>query len=82
MEPKAICAVPVGPAENFVLEEGTFSENPEYLLFSKLSSEEANPEWIVRSYERIYTDNRDVLDKNYIVIYETDSYIIYKKGQK
>ena len=82
MEPKAICAVPVGPAENFVLEEGTFSENPEYLLFSKLSSEEANPEWIVRSYERIYTENRDVLDKNYIVIYETDSYIIYKKGQK
>lgn len=82
MEPKAICAVPVGLAENFVLEEGTFSEEPGYLLFSKLSAEEANPEWIVRSYDRILTENKEILEKNYIVIYETDEYIIYKKGQK
>lgn len=82
MEPKAICAVPVGLAENFVLEEGLFTEEPEYLLFSKLSEEEANPEWIVRSHDLVYDRNKEILDKNYIVIYETESYIIYRKVQK
>ena len=82
MEPKVICAVPTGLAQNYVLEDGFFDEKPGYLLFSKTPDEKKNPEWIEKSYESIYSENKDVLDKNYIVIYETDSYIIYKKGQK
>lgn len=82
MEPKVICAIPVGLAENFVLEEGTFSEDAKYLLFCKLPEEKVNPEWIVRSYDRILSENKEVLEENYIVIYETESYIIYEKGQK
>lgn len=82
MEPKVICAIPTGLAQNYVLEEGFFDENPGYLLFSKASDDDRNPEWVEQSYESIYSENKDILNKNYIVIYETESYIIYRKGQK
>jgi hypothetical protein len=82
MEPKVICAVPTGLAQNYVLEDGLFDEKPGYLLFSKTPDEKKNPEWIEKSYESIYSENKDVLEKNYIVIYETDDYILYRKGQK
>ena len=81
MEPKAISAIPVGLSENFVLTEGTFSGEPKYLFFSKANPEDTDPGWIVQSYENIYEANREIIDGNYTVIYDTDSYIMYRKGQ-
>ena len=43
MEPKAIMAIPVGLAENFVLTEGTFSSEPGYLFFSKADPAISDP---------------------------------------
>ena len=82
MEPKAIMAIPVGLAENFVLTEGTFSSEPGYLFFSKADPSLSDPAWVVQNYEGIFADNKAEFEKNYIVIYETDDYILYRKGQK
>jgi len=82
MEPKVIAAVPVGLAENFVLTEGTFSSEPGYLFFSKADPEDCDPGWIVQSYRAIYDANKDVIDAEYTVVFENDSYIVYGKGRK
>ena len=82
MEPKAIMAIPVGFAENFVLTEGTFSSEPGYLFFSKADPASSDPAWVVQDYDGIFADNKAEFEKNYIVIYETNDYILYRKGQK
>ncbi|MBR4580409.1 MAG: hypothetical protein IKO32_04165 [Lachnospiraceae bacterium] len=82
MEPKAIMAIPVGFAENFVLTEGTFSSEPGYLFFSKANPIDSDPGWVVQSHDTIFADNRAEFEENYIVIYETKDYILYQKGQK
>ena len=80
MEPKVILAVPAGMGENFVLSDGVFCEEAGYLLFAKTDPTDVNPAWVVHSYYDVLADNKDILDKNYIVIYETDDYIIYQKS--
>ena len=82
MEPKAIMAIPVGLAENFVLTEGTFSSEPGYLFFSKADPAISDPAWVVQNHKEIFAGNKAEFEKNYIVIYETDDYILYRKGQK
>ena len=81
MEPKAILAVPAGMGENFVLSDGVFCEDAGYLLFSKENPEDCDPGWIVHSYDAVFADNKDKIEKSYIVIYETDDYIIYQKSK-
>ncbi len=79
MEPKVIMAIPAGLGENFVLTDGIFNKEAGYLLFSKTEPENSNPGWVVHSYSKFLTENNDILSKNYIVIYENETYIIYQK---
>ena len=80
MEPKVILALPAGMGENFVLSDGIFNEEAGYLLFSKTEPEDSDLGWVVHSYSDFMAENKDILDKNYIVIYESKDYIIYQKS--
>ena len=82
MEPKAILAIPTGFAENFVLTDGTFTTEPSWLFFSKADPNECDPAWVVHSHESVFADNKEEFEKNYIVIYENDDYILYRKGKE
>ena len=83
MEPKVICALPVGLSQNYVLTDGVFSNEPGYLFFSKKEPEDSDPAYIVKSRKLIMEEWGDVIEDEYGVIYESDDYIIYrKKGQE
>ena len=81
MEPKAIMAIPVGLAENFVLTDGAFSSECGYLFFAKGDPAAYDSGWLVQSHEEIYSANRAEIDEKYRVVYEDESYIVYGKGQ-
>ena len=48
---------------------------------SKANPEDCDPGWVVHSYDAIFAENKDKIEKSYIVIYETDDYIIYQKSK-
>ena len=79
MEPKAICAVPVGLAQNYVLTDGVFSNEPGYLFFSKKEPEEVGDAYLVKSHEDIMSEWGEVIEEEFRVIYEDDEYIVYKR---
>ena len=80
MEPKAICAVPVGLAQNYVLTDGVFSNEPGYLFFSKKEPEEVGDSYLVKSREDIMSEWGEVIEEEFRVIYEDDEYIVYKRN--
>lgn len=79
MEPKVICAIPGGFGVNFMMQDGIFSEEAAYVLCSKTEPAALNPEWVEKSYDNIKAQYGDILEENYAVIYESESYIIFRK---
>lgn len=80
MEPKAICAVPAGMGVNFVLTDGVFTSDAEYLLFSKRDASERRADWVEKDYEYYKTTYGEEINSLYGNIYEDEIYVIYKKN--
>lgn len=79
MEPKVICAIPGGFGVNFIMQDGIFPEDAEYVLCSKTEPEAVNPEWLEKSFSIIETQFGDVLNEKYVKIYESDAYVAFRK---
>lgn len=82
MEPKVICALPGGLGVNFIMEDGIFAKEAGYILCSKVSPGERNSEWLEKSYEEIEAQFGEILVKEYKVIFESDSYIVFKQKNR
>lgn len=79
MEPKAICAMPGGIGVNFIMEDGVLPEEAEYLFVSLIPAAEQSTEWIVRDYEVFYGQYAQVLEEEYVIIYDDGEYRIYQQ---
>lgn len=79
MEPKVICALPGGMGVNFIMQDDVFAEEAGYVLCSKTPSDRLNGEWLEKSYADIRGQFGEKLEKQYNVIYESESYIVFRK---
>lgn len=78
LEPKVIASIPAGAGVNMILYSEHIPEQAGYLIFS-LEQENRRSDWLEHDFEKIYMDNKDLLDCEYSVVYTDEDYIVYKR---
>ncbi len=77
MEPKVIMAIPSGMGENYILNNGYYGNESEYMFFTIVSH--LNDEWIEQDYSAVMIENGDLINALYEPVYDRNGYICYKK---
>ena len=78
MEPRVIASMPAGAGINLMFDD-RIKEPAGYLFMSKRGNSELNAAWLEQSGLEIYKNNKDLLDKEYNIVWEDNSYILYKR---
>lgn len=79
MEPKVIASMPAGVGINLMFDD-RIVDTAGYLFMSKRNDSELNAAWLEQSGEEIYKNNKELLDIEYNIIWEDNSYILYKRN--
>lgn len=78
MEPRAIYSMPAGTGINLMFDDRII-ESAGYLFMSKGRDGFFNSEWLEQNSSDIYENNKYLIDKEYIIVWEDNSYILYKR---
>lgn len=78
LEPKVLASMPPGAGVNMMLYSDKIPEEAEYLFFSK-KQENLRPDWLEHDYRAVFEENSILLTEEYRVIWENESYLLYRK---
>lgn len=78
LEPKALAGMPAGAGVNMMLYSDAIPEKAEYLFFSK-NRENRRSDWLEHDFMAIMEENSILLTEKYEVIWENESYLLYRK---
>lgn len=76
LEPKVLASFPAGSGVNMMLYEDYIPPEAKYLFFSK-KSENLRSDWLEHDYDRILSENRELFDQKYQILWENGQYVLY-----
>ena len=78
LEPKVLAGMPAGAGVNMMLYSDEIPKEAEYLFFSK-NQENRRSDWLEHDYATIFDENAILLTEKYEIIWENESYLLYRK---